>query len=294
MGMDTMRPCFGMQTGLVSTIGDPVNINRPFHLASYMVLAMCLMLPRVSWAEDDSPMFVIGMLADVQIGGATISEYCTPGDTQIFPSDSVVFVVGIKDCQPTYGSSKSFTEIAWRGKTYFVDSEDVVIDEKNKTKMESFGETEWAESRAEGITGSLIVRKNELNKALTAVDAAKSSGLSIIEWALIDESEYTKGTGIRFSVLNPTDKTIKYIWFTVAGINAVDDPVGAPETVKAIGPLEAGASGEYRFEYVWYTDIVETAKIRQIKVQYTDGTQKVIAHPSQIVMDSDDAAVLSE
>ena len=65
-------------------------------------------------------------------------------------------------------------------------------------------------------------------------------------------------------------------------------------TVKAVGPIEPDAGGTYRFEYTWMTDLVETAVFKSIKVQYMDGSVKVIAHPDRVVMDDDVAKTFKE
>lgn len=85
-----------------------------------------------------------------------------------------------------------------------------------------------------------------------------------------------------------------FIWFSVQGKNPVGDAVGGVRTVKAVGPIEPDAGGTYRFEYTWMTDLVETAVFKSIKVQYMDGSVKVIAHPDRVVMDDDVAKTFKE
>lgn len=114
-----------------------------------------------------------------------------------------------------------------------------------------------------------------------------SYGLNIVEWSVHDESRYTDGTGIKFEFYNPTKKTIKYITINYVGYNAVDDKVSSggkyTQTSKCVGPIEPGETATYEFEYVWFTDIVEYAKLVSIKVQYRDGTMKTYTHPNKIV-----------
>lgn len=92
---------------------------------------------------------------------------------------------------------------------------------------------------------------------------------------------------MKFEFYNPTKKTIKYITINFVGYNAVDDPVstyeGSTLTRKCIGPIEPKDQATYEFEYVWFTDIVEYAKIKSILVQYKDGTSKRINNASNIV-----------
>jgi len=276
-----------------------IHVRARSQVCQWMTI-VALVLPAVSWAQETSSgpeqqdHFLIGVIADGSIGGESLSEFCTESDSHYFEAKTVVFVLGKKDCSTAYSAAKPFLEVAWRGKTYFIDADKVTFDEPYKTRMDNLDGAGWAAAREEGLTGSMLVRRNELEKALKALEGTKPQGLAVVSWAVVDESEYTNGTGVRIAVYNPTKKTIKYIWFTIVGINAVDDAVGGPRTVKAIGPLDADASGEYRFEYVWPTDIVESAKFRQIKVQYMDGSQKVITRPGDVVLDADAASVLSE
>ena len=65
-------------------------------------------------------------------------------------------------------------------------------------------------------------------------------------------------------------------------------------TVKSIGPIKPDESGLYTFEYVWYTDIVETAKITNIKIQYMDGTFKTITVPDKVIMSDSLLKILDE
>ena len=66
----------------------------------------------------------------------------------------------------------------------------------------------------------------------------------------------------------------------------MDDPVSSYEgqtlTRKCIGPIDPSDDATYEFEYVWFTDIVEYAKVKSIVVQYKDGTTKRITNSSKI------------
>ena len=113
-------------------------------------------------------------------------------------------------------------------------------------------------------------------------------GLGVFDCKAFDASEYTDGTGMEMTFYNPTKKIIKYVHATVVGYNAVNDPViesgKTSHTLKCIGPIDPGDSGTYNFEYVWFTDVVETAKLTLIKVQYMDGTEKIISKPSEVII----------
>lgn len=54
-------------------------------------------------------------------------------------------------------------------------------------------------------------------------------------------------------------------------------------TKKCIGPIEPDETASYDFEYAWFTDVVEYAKIRSISVIYKNGTTKTISNPKNIM-----------
>lgn len=127
---------------------------------------------------------------------------------------------------------------------------------------------------------------------LKKVKFCKTKGLIILETKLIDESEYTEGTNFKLSILNPTSKTIKYITITLIGLNPVNDPVKDKGTIikkiKCVGPIESANIGEYLFENVWFTDMVEYFKISSIIVQYMDNTSKIITDANAITLSEDE------
>ena len=226
--------------------------------------------------------------------GVGVSEYCSETDPKFIPENAIVFITGIKICAPKYLSPVSFYEVAWRGGLYYVKRDKLLVTDENSKKVESYSDSDWLAAKAEGETASLLLRRQELEGALKAISATASKGLAIVDWGVLDESEYTEGTGVRVNVYNPTKKKIKYIWFTLQAKNPVGDKYGGPKTLRAVGPIEPDAGGGYVFDYVWMSDMVETANFIQIKVQYMDGSIKVISKPSEIVLDEDSARVIKE
>ena len=85
--------------------------------------------------------------------------------------------------------------------------------------------------------------------------------------------DYTIGFNI--SLHNVAYKKIKYAYITVTAFNDVDDVVGK-KTVTAVGPIERGNPGSYEFEDIIYSRVASRLKINSIKLQYMDGTQKLI------------------
>jgi hypothetical protein len=55
-------------------------------------------------------------------------------------------------------------------------------------------------------------------------------------------------------------------------------------TKRCVGPIDPKETASYNFEYVWFTDVVEYAKIRSITVTYKNGTTKTISNPKAIML----------
>ena len=54
--------------------------------------------------------------------------------------------------------------------------------------------------------------------------------------------------------------------------------------MKGVGPIKPEENGTYEYKYVWFTDLVETAKILSIKIQYMDGSFKTVVNPKEIML----------
>lgn len=140
---------------------------------------------------------------------------------------------------------------------------------------------------------SYVGRMSKISKAVDEVKAHAAKGISIPSWSVYDMSEYTNGTGVRFEFHNPTNKTIKYVNVAFVGYNAVDDRVGHVITKRCIGPIAPDETASYDFEYVWFTDVVEYAKMTRLSVQYKDGTTKTVAKPQSVVWSEDTRKTLN-
>ena len=184
-------------------------------------------------------------------------------------------------------NSTSYFEVYYNNKKYFIESKDIHC----LTSFEniySLPDNEKDSIKIHAKSNSSLMYKHDMQKAVTALNANKTAGLTILNWSYHDESEYTDGTSAKIEVYNPTSKTIKYIWFSFVGYNPVGDKVlhkgSSIRTVKAVGPIAPKDIASYNYEYVWFTDLVETAKIQSIKVQYMDGTFKTILNPKSITI----------
>lgn len=81
--------------------------------------------------------------------------------------------------------------------------------------------------------------------------------------------------GFETSLHNYGDKTIKYAYITVTAKNPVQDKIGT-KTLQAIGPIKPGKGGSYSFETVFYSRAAKYLFMENIKIQYMDGTVKII------------------
>ena len=194
-----------------------------------------------------------------------------------------VVVVGERECIPRYsGKKESHYEVAVNGQILFVEKRFVEIDPAYLEKIIILTPETPADHINQAIKTSKDMRTNDLAKVFAAVKATKNSGLTILQTKIADVSEYTQGTSFEISVINPTEKPIKYITISLVGLNAVGDPVrdrikGGPHlTVRAIGPIETSRSASYKWEYMWHTDVVESFRITQLRVEYMDKSVKII------------------
>lgn len=239
---------------------------------------------------------IVGIIKEGTFGG-DLGSYCLSPSDKYFDAKTPVIIAGAKQCKRSY-SSDNYFEVIYQNKNYFVKEDALVTKYDNLFQVLSDLPTNLADSfRSNAIhTGSLL-QKAKLNNVIKFLEASKPKGLVVLQWKPVDESEYTSGTGIEFTFYNPGKKTIKYLWISVVGYNAVDDKViergTSVKTVKCVGPITGDATAEYNFDYVWFTDLVSTAKITSIKIQYMDGAFKSITDPSSIIMSDSDYEIFN-
>lgn len=211
-----------------------------------------------------------------------ISSYSWTSSYKTAPSDALLFVGGSINVRGT-----KFYKMILNGKAFFMKADDVTLNQENKARLDSL-ERCTPEIQEQFWNMTLLLNQayyyNELDEALKEVESYSKSGLAIKSWDLYDESEYTDGTSIRITFLNPTEQIIKYISITFQGYNAVDDPYGHPVTKRCVGPIDPKEIASYNFEYVWFSDVVEYAKIRSITVTYKNGTTKTITNAKTIML----------
>lgn len=225
--------------------------------------------------------------------GAEISDYCSTKGGEYVSDEEFVLVIGEQMCQRSnYSQPTKFYKVAYRGDAFYVEAAKLDITDENKQKIAAV--SDWAQIEKDGLGGSAFLRLQELESAQKDIASKSKHGIALLDWAVIDESDYTDGTGLRFEVYNPGKKTIKYIWFTVQAYNPVKDRVGGLRTLKGVGPIEPDSSGSYRFEYVWFTDLAQNAVIKQIKLQFMDGTLKTLTNIEALFLKDETVSLMNE
>jgi hypothetical protein len=186
--------------------------------------------------------------------------------------------------QSKYGAiNKEFYKIAYKAKLYVIENKDIRVIKGLEDKLDMLPTDANEDQIKFAIEASQFLAQANFNELLKEIQSHKKDGIVVVNAEIAKASEYTQGTNFNIKVLNPTDKDIKYIWFTVIGLNAVNDPVkeriknSAMITVKGIGPIKKNAVGEYNWEYMWHTDIVESFKINSIKIQYMDNSVRTVS-----------------
>jgi hypothetical protein len=130
----------------------------------------------------------------------------------------------------------------------------------------------------------------EMEQAKAAVVATAGQGVAIFRSGVF-EPDFGGATGFRVQVHNssPT-KVIKYVTLSVTGYNAVGDVVRDPVrgasmvTLRGIGPLKPDESATYSDDRMWHTELVHSARISRIHLEYTDGTKRVLTDTSKLLI----------
>ena len=255
-----------------------------------------------SQVKIDGTTIIWGRLRSTESTGDPLSQGCSSYGQIRFVAGDTIPIIGFEKCFP-YGNIKAVpksyylamydtgvfflpeTSVSvlgnWNGKVANMSAQEFIQLELNTRKYFN----KLFENRMR-IQDSLETLRQK--KLLEYSKKCELKGIGVFECVAVDASEYTEGTGVDFTFYNPTKKVVKYVHATVVGMNPVDDPVieggKTSHTLKCIGPINPGETGSYSFEYVWFTDIVERAKLTSIKVQYMDGTEKIISKPSEVIM----------
>jgi hypothetical protein len=211
-------------------------------------------------AVDDVNYPIITSIVKESIAAVTPDSMCSIYGFKTLDVGTKVVIIAQRDCKTQYTKDTvSHYEIALDGKSYFIEKsaidlsnqeEDIVKRFSTENNNENFEKAIFIsrQMKFEEINSKkkeeLLVKRKETENFLEITPYMKKYGFSIVEVSIEDASKYTKGKNFYISVVNFSDKTIKYIWFSLIGFNAVKDPVidvfrRSPSfTVKAIGPVK--------------------------------------------------------
>lgn len=131
--------------------------------------------------------------------------------------------------------------------------------------------------------GEWWIYKDYNAKILFYSDTATSA--DVINFKSIEKSELAipefnvTGTdysiGFSITLSNYSKKIIKYAFITVTATNPVEDKIGT-KTAKAVGPIKPSTAAGYDFDDLFYSRTAQYLTIDNIKLQYMDGTVKII------------------
>lgn len=265
-------------------------------MTKYYLVILFLIFPIIAYTQLIDRRDTIGYVAILKhdVGYGNLNNSCWINYTNNSSHKDVVVITGYKECINN-GLTKAFYSFSNNGIEYFADTMNFLFGEKNifLSKYISWTVTEKDLYNARALSFANNIPIIQKGIALDKLKTYEKYGLGIISGNAFDESEYTEGTGYSIRFYNPTKKTIKYIWITVAGFNPVDDIVIDPITRRSakkftcVGPIEGNETGTYEFNYAWHTDLVESTKIITLKIQYADGSIKNIAKPSLLYLDDE-------
>ena len=226
-----------------------------------------------------------------------VDQKCNVQPGKYIDSKSLAVISGVFTCN-TQGTRHYF-KVFYNNKEYFINQEDLITDAGYFEQISKMNPEAVENFKSHAGNTAQVLYLNKLKEVQSFLEGCKVRGLMLLDWSVYDESEYTQGTSIKIRVHNPTLKTIKYLWFTFLGLNPVGDKVtdkkrGTNITMQGVGPIKPSEEGTYEFSYVWFTDMVDDARIVSIKVQYMDGSVKVISKPSDIILSNDYHDILTD
>ncbi len=220
------------------------------------------------------------MLTQDGLSGDGVASYCMLNDKHL-PRVAQVVVVRVYKC--TGILSKSFYEVRYGKDTYFVSMDGLRAIVGSLDTVDTHSDAEIEQSMNAWEHQALQLWSSQMGDALKSVKATSSYGVALVSSSIYDVSEYTEGTGFRVKLANTGKKTIKYVTVSLVGLNAVNDPVrdrlgrSTLVTVRGIGPIAPDETASYSKDYLWMTDAVEHYDIKSIKLEYMDGTSKVVS-----------------
>lgn len=110
-------------------------------------------------------------------------------------------------------------------------------------------------------------------------DGQKEQGVISMRQFKLTKTDFTGCKELYFGVNNLSDKTIKYVHFTVDFLNRVNDPVAVGKKYCLTGPITTYTENQMvtLYDIVDGAKQIASAKITNIIVEYMDGTSTTIS-----------------
>ena len=263
--------------------------------------SLCLIgiFPFQSAQAYDADSFVLGIVKKDTKSGL-LTNFCNIGSGRTHIKGDALVATKLHICTNKNDAQTSeFYEVVVNDDLVFVEKDALFIGEASRKLLGEIGSEQRESFLLKSKETAKVLSINEIEDVLKAVKKTAAQGLTLLSYSPFDVSEHTEGTGFQFEVINPTKKTIKYVIFSLVGLNAVKDPVrtingSKTTTVRGIGPIQPEGNGSYSFDYVWHTDLVESVRVVSIKVDYMDGSTRTISNASQIELTSRQVNALSK
>lgn len=240
---------------------------------------------------------IIGKTKEISVGKpiVTIPECSDSGGfTEDFDANFKVAILETYSC-----GDKKYYIIESKGKKVMINARYIKIDnDLNFDEVSNITQNLKYKRAVELYTEDL--NDNEKKEFQSYIKQQQAVGIILLDYSVEDVSEVTDGVTAKFEVFNPTNKTIKYVTFYVSGINPVGDAVynvrqhSNISEFRGVGPIKPNESANYEWEYAWFTDVVETLKIKKVKIQYMDGSTKIVTNTKSLILPSGFEFQLSE
>jgi hypothetical protein len=189
------------------------------------------------------------------------------------------------------------------------EEEKIRIEQEKKRLEEERLEKIHAEELANGLMkasndslvndelNSMVNQYIQLNKSQDSLIEAKVKTGINLGGVLITQFSFTVSeygvVDLTLGIQNVGKKRIKYATFLLKPYNSVDDPVEYEKSFKGIGFIEPNSEGVWDFDNAWYSDVIETLKLKNITLVYEDGTSKLVSKIAEIRIDDDEELVES-
>lgn len=223
--------------------------------------------------------------------------HCTLTGLKPLPNKAVVVAMRKAKCSGRYGS-QAYVEVLYKGEPWYVGESELELDSPHRERLGSFTASEVEANASAWKVISIEAHKMQIKRALAEYKSAEKQGFVLLETDVYDMSARTGGAGFSVMALNPGRKTIKGVTFSVVGLSGENSPVpesGAETvTIRGAGPLAYKQPAKYHKDDMWFSDRVRDARVTQVRLDYSDGSSKVIKNIDAISLKQGADLLLAE